>query len=610
MSKGVYRPVSASADSAAPVAGDQAVDLMSLDAQRRLLPYALALFAVSLPIYVWAGSFADNSAWMTATFAIFAINWGAFYFVVDWLKTDAARDTRRRLRVQIISGLLWSLACAQIAAFAESAGPAREALQMIAVAGAVACFFFSAPSLPALLIVGPMAAAGPLIGLFLHPESRDQGGLAWAAMALTMALCLTLNRLLRGQFDLAAEREALFAERAVSLEAAQRLAKSKSDIVATLSHEIRNGLTGVTHVLAAAVGQGGRAAPSREQLAAALDAANDLVAVLNATLDSETAHAGRLTLESEPFDPVRLTRDLVLLNRPHAAAKGVELALHVEPDLDMTPVGAVVADATRARQVLANLIGNAVKYTVRGRIEARIERRGEDRISIAIADTGPGLSVEEIEQAFEAFRRVERTGAGIPGAGLGLSLARQLAELMGGTLTGQSAVGVGSCFILELPWDPEALPVIDDRAQVATPVSLAPAARPLRVLIAEDDALNAAMLRAILEQLGHQVVHAHNGQRALDLAKLADFDLLMLDGRMPVMDGPRTAAAVRRLDGPVSAAPIIAVIGGDADEARECLDAGCDTVLRKPVTVAGVARAVADAAARVKSDMPVARSAA
>jgi len=605
--------VSVPADvTALPARTGEAIDMMSLEVQRGLLPYALALFAVSLPIYVWAGSFAENSVWMTATFAIFAINWGAFYFTIDWLRGDAAKDPRRRLRVHLLCGLLWSLACAQIAVFAEGAGPAREALQMIAIAGAAACFFFSAPSLPALLIVGPAAATGPLIGLFTHPDSAPQGGVAWAAMALTMALCLILNRLLRGQFALAAEREALFTERAVSLEKAQRLAKSKSDIVATLSHEIRNGLTGVTHVLAAAVGQGGRAAPSREQLAAALDAANDLVAVLNATLDSETAYAGRLTLNSEPFDPVRLTRDLVLLNRPHAAAKGVELALHVEPELDMLPIGAVVADATRARQVLANLIGNAVKYTVRGRIEARIERTGDGRIAIAIADTGPGLSVDELEQAFEAFRRVERTGAGIPGAGLGLSLARQLALLMGGTLNGHSAVGVGSCFTLELPWDAEALLPVDERPEfaVAGGAAPAPASRPLRVLIAEDDALNAAMLRAILEQLGHQVVHAHNGQRALDLAKLADFDLLMLDGRMPLMDGPRTAAAIRALDGAVASAPIIAVIGGDADEARECLDAGCDTVLRKPVTVAGVARAVADAAARVKSDAPVARSAA
>jgi signal transduction histidine kinase/AmiR/NasT family two-component response regulator len=602
--------VFASAEIAAQTArGGESVAMQSLEAQRGLLPYALALFAVSLPIYVWAGSFATNSVLMTATFAVFAICWGAFYFTVDWLRRDGARDLARRTRVQILCGLLWSGACAQIAAFADGAGPVREALLMIAVAGAVACFFFTAPVLPALLIVGPAAAAWPLFALFSRPESRPEAVLAWGAVALTMALCLILNRLLRGQFALAAEREALIAERAASLEKAEKLARSKSDIVATLSHEIRNGLTGVTHVLAAAVGQGGRAAPSREQLAAALDAANDLVSVLNATLDSETAGAGRLSLDREPFDPVRLTRDLVLLNRPHAAAKGVELALHVAPELESSTRGAVVADATRTRQVLSNLIGNAVKYTVRGRIEARIELR-DDRVAIAVADTGPGLSAEELAQAFEPFRRIERTGAGVPGAGLGLSLARQLAALMDGALHGQSALGVGSCFTLELPWTPDAEVEPEDSAADALVVPTTTSGRPLRVLVAEDDALNAAMLRAILEQLGHQVVHAHNGKRAFELARLAEFDLLMLDGRMPHLDGPQTAAAIRALDGPIANAPIIAVIGGDADEARECLDAGADTVLRKPVTVAGVARAVADAAARSRAENLAARSAA
>ena len=590
--------MSASAEPARAVRGGDAVTLQSLEAQRGLLPYALTLFGVSLPIYVWAGSFAPNSVWMAASFAVFAINWGAFYAVVNWLRTDDGKDVARRARVQILGGLLWSGACAQIAAFAEGAGPAREALLMVSVAGAVACFFFTAPSLAGLLIVGPVAAAAPLIGLFRHTDSRPEGMLAWGALALTMALCLILNRLLRGQFALAAEREALIAERATSLEKAERLARSKSDIVSTLSHEIRNGLTGVTHVLAAAVGQGGRAAPSREQLAAALDAAQDLVSVLNATLDSETAEAGRLALEREPFDPVRLTRDLVLLNRPHAAAKGVELALHVEPALEAAGAGAVIGDLTRTRQVLSNLIGNAVKYTVRGRIEARIERR-DGVIAIAVADTGPGLSADELEQAYEPFRRVERTGAGIPGAGLGLSLARQLAGLMGGALTGQSALGVGSCFTLELPWNEAAIAHGEDGEAFSAPAAPSPPGRPLRVLVAEDDALNAAMLRAILEQLGHQVVGANNGRRALELAQLADFDLLMLDGRMPQMDGPATAAAIRALPTLIASAPIIAVIGGDADEARECLAAGCDTVLRKPVTVAGVARAVADAAARV-----------
>jgi CheY-like chemotaxis protein len=169
---------------------------------------------------------------------------------------------------------------------------------------------------------------------------------------------------------------------------------------------------------------------------------------------------------------------------------------------------------------------------------------------------------------------------------------------MGGELAGQSAVGVGSCFTLVLPFDPN--------AQLEAPLAMNALddGRRLRVLIAEDDGLNAAMLRAILEQLGHQVVHAQNGRRALDLAQSAEFDLVMLDGRMPLMDGPQTAAALRQLEGSMSQKPIIAVIGGDMDEAQECLAAGANSVLRKPVTVAGVARAVADAATPRKYAAP------
>lgn len=580
----------------------------SLEMQRGLLVYALALFGVSLPIYVWAGSHAANSVWMAASFAIFAINWGAFYAVVNWLRGEAAANVAARQRVQIASGLLWSLACAQIAAFAEGAGPAREALLMVAVGGAAACFFFASPSLPALLIIGPAAAAGPLLALFSRADSRPAGVLAWGALALTMALCLILNRLLRGQFALAFERETLIAERAASLDRAETLARSKSNLIATLSHEIRNGLTGVTHVLAAAAGQSGRAAPSREQLAAALDSAQDLVAVLNATLDSESAQSGDLTLERRPYDPVRVTRELVSGLRPLAAAKGVELTLQVEPELDQRATGAVVGDAGRTRQVLSALLGNAVKYTLRGRIEVRVERTAGGRLAIAIADTGPGLTPEELELAFEPFRRVERTGAGVPGAGLGLSLSRQLAGLMGGGVAARSAPGVGSCFTLDLPWDPTVAAPVE--SFVDQPFNTAPTAavQPLRVLIAEDDALNAAMLRAVLEQLGHRVVQAQTARRAVDLARLADFDLVMLSGGGPQGEGARTARILRGMDCPAASRPIVAIINGDAEEARDWLAAGADAVLRKPVSVAAVARAVADALARSPLENQSARS--
>jgi signal transduction histidine kinase/CheY-like chemotaxis protein len=569
---------------------------MALDAQAALLPYALGVFAVSLPIFIWVGSFADNALWIGASLGAFAINLGAFYAAVSWLRGEASRDLNRRARVQLLGGLLWAVTVVQLSVFANAAGPVRESLLLLTTAAGVMCIFFSAPLLPALLLTAPIAAAGPLIALFSRTETRHIGVMAWGAIALALALALVLNRMIRRQHALAEVHDHLIAERLAMLEAAERTARSKTDIVATLSHEIRNGLTGVTHVLAAAAGRGGRIAPSREQLNAALDAAHDLIAVLNATLDSEIAESGRLVVDALPLDPIRLLHDLALLERPQAMAKGLELTVHVDPTLERRTCGAVLADAVRTRQIIANLLGNAVKYTVRGRVEIRIERRG-DVVAIEVADTGPGLSAEELGQAFEPFRRVERTGAGVNGAGLGLSLSRQLAHLMGGAVEASSAVGVGSCFTLTLPFD-ESLTCEMETAEAAAQAAEPPSTpRRLRVLIAEDDALNAAMLRAILEQLGHQVVHAQNGQRAADLARIADFDLLMLDGRMPILDGPGTAAAVRGLEGNNRTMPIIAVIDGDGDEARDCLDAGVDIVLRKPVSVAGVARAVADASA-------------
>ncbi|MBS0490493.1 ATP-binding protein [Phenylobacterium sp. 58.2.17] len=588
--------------------GGSSVTQQALETQTSLLPYALTVFAISLPMLVWAGAYASNAVWMTGTFAIFAIAWGVFYAAVNWLKKpEALADLRKRGQIHILCGLIWAVAVAQMAAFGDGAGPARSELMLISVAAAAIVIFFTAPWLPSLLIVGMATAAGPLYFLMRHPDDQALAKLAMGAIALALALAMILNRILRRQFALAAEREVLIADRDLRMDEARRLARSKSDLVATLSHEIRNGLTGVAHVLASAVGHNGRGAPSREQLSAALDAANDLIAVLNTTLDSETAEAGRLAVDTHAFDAVALVRDLVILNRPNAAARGLELSLHVASDLAAMETGATMADAHRARQILANLLGNALKFTIRGRVEARVELASPGRLSIEIADTGPGLAKEELEQAFEPFNRIARTSAGTSGAGLGLSLSRQLARLMGGELSAHSAVGVGSCFRLELPFNADALPERELEAPIELASALPEARQRMRVLIAEDDALNAAMLRAVIEQLGHQVVHAVDGQRALDLARVCEFDLLMIDGRMPNLDGPAAIAAIRELNGDNAQTPIVAVIGGDADEAEECSQAGADVVLRKPVSVAAVARAVADAVA-VERDAPPARA--
>jgi len=570
------------------------VALQSLDAQAALLRYALILFGVGLPIFVWGASFARDRLWMLASLVIFAINWSAFYAVLDWTRRRPEQlvDVGLRTRVHILGGLLWAGAVAQISILGAGAGAVSEPMLLLALGAAAICVFFSAPSLPALLIVGPAACAGPLIALFLDPTERPIARIALAATALGFALSLIFNRLLRRLFALADERETLIGERAESLATAERLTKSKSDLIATLSHEIKTGLTGVAHVLSSAVG-GGRAQPSRDQLLAALDSAEDLIAVLEATLDTEMAEAGALSLVRLPFDPARLARDLVLLHRPQAAAKGIELSVHIDEQLAHDGDGGVVGDAVRTRQILSNLVGNAVKYTLRGRVEVRVERAEPNRLRIEVADTGPGLTPDELMLAFDAFSRIERTSTGVPGAGLGLSLASQLALLMGGEVSAESAVGVGSCFWLDLPYDPAVrltrLDNVDDGQSRD---------RSLKVLLADDDALGAAMLRGVLEQLGHHVLHARDGRRTFDLVQLCEVDLIMLDGRLPETGGPETIRAIRKLAGAVGQLPIVAVIEGDGEEARAVLEAGADQVLRKPASVSSVARVLAAVARR------------
>jgi signal transduction histidine kinase len=573
--------------------GGPSLTQQALEAQAGLLPYALMAFAVSLPIYVWAGGHAPNAAWMSASFVVFAIAWGLFYAVVNWLKEPAAQDLGRRARVQLLAGLVWAAAPAQIAVFADGAGPVRETLLMISVAAGVICLLFSAPWLPSLLIVGTAAVAGPLAALTWRSDNPDTLHLAWGGTALAFALALMVNRILRKQFGLAAEREGLMAERAEQAEAARRLARSKSDLVATLSDEIRNGLTGVAHVLAAASGRGGRAAPSREQLASGLDAVNELLSVLNTTLDAETAEAGRLLVEPQPIDVIAIARDLVMAHRPLASTKGLEVSLHMDADLATAELGAAIGDPARVRQVLGALIGNAVKFTLRGRVEVRIAMLGAGRMAIEIADTGPGLTEDELALAFQPFQRIARTSAGATGAGLGLTLARQLARLMGGELRAHSAAGVGSCFTVELPYDPAARAIAAVEPSAAVDGRSGPR---LRVLVAEDDSLSAATLRSHLEQLGHKVAQAADGRRAVELTRVCDFDLLMI-GASAASEGPRVMAEIRRLDGAAGRTPLVALIGGDPDEAEASLAAGASAVLRKPFSLPALARALADALA-------------
>ena len=579
--------------------------LQSLDAQAALLPYVLIFFGVALPVFAWATSFAVDRLWASASFVIFAVNWAALYAFLDWMKRHPERrlDVNFRTRVHVLGGLMWAGALAQITAIGLGAGPARESILLMAAGAAATTVFFCAPNMAVLLIVSPVACAPPILGLYAEASSRPAGRITMAAIALSMALSLIFNRLLRRLFALSVERERLIDERMASLVEAEAVTKSRSNLIATLSHEIRNGLTSLTHLLAA-TRMGGRTAPTREQLSAALGSTEELIGVLNATLDTVTAETDGLVVERRPFDPAKLARAVFAAHRAQAAAKGLELSIHVDESLTAEPPGAAIGDTARARQILNNLVGNAIRYTVRGRVELRVEPLAPGRVRLEVADTGPGLTPTELEDAFQPFKRVKRTGAGAPGAGLGLSLSRRLALLMGGAISAESAVGVGSCFRLDLPFDPavrgEPAGAPDGKSAGGGRASAA-----LRVLIVEEQPLNAAVMRTAVEQLGHQVLHAQDAGRARDLAGAGDIDLILLESRLPDVDGAAIIASMREIKGAKAPTPIIAVIGGDPDEARACLDAGADEVLRKPVTVASVARAMAGA---MNEDYPQLRS--
>jgi CheY-like chemotaxis protein len=310
-----------------------------MKAQAALLPFALLAFGVSLPVFVWVAGHASNAHWLSAAFASFAVGWGAFYGVVNWLKTPAAADLRLRARVQLMGGLVWALAIAGLAAFAHFAGPVRETLLLLILGAAMVCVVFTATWLPSLLIVAPVAVCAPLAALLLQTDDPTLPPIALGATALGLALALVVNRILRRQYALAAERELLLAERAEQAEAARRFARVKSDLVDSLSDELRDGLTGVAHVLAAAIR--GRAAPTRQQIAVALDSVNELLTIVGGGPGAAPEEPARrlriLTVEPDSLAAATLRANLEQLGHQvvHTAqaARAVELARICDLDL-------------------------------------------------------------------------------------------------------------------------------------------------------------------------------------------------------------------------------------------------------------------------------------
>jgi signal transduction histidine kinase/CheY-like chemotaxis protein len=378
------------------------------------------------------------------------------------------------------------------------------------------------------------------------------------------------------------------AELEVAMKRAEAANSAKSDFLANMSHELRTPMNGILGMLDIVL-EGKLSEEQRDQLNTAKQCSLSLLALVSDVLDLSKIEARKMTLEKIPFSLHRLLIDASKALLPKAREKGIKLVC--EPSSDLPP--AVLGDPLRLRQVLVNLLGNAVKFTARGSVRLQADaapaaRPGACEVRIHVTDTGVGIAPGKLDEIFEDFAQADTSVARkYGGTGLGLSISKRIVELHGGRIWAESEPGCGSVFhvALELetaqPQSGSGLPGVVSQAD--SPKALQ---TPGRILIAEDNPVNRKLVTATLCKRGYNFAVVGNGQEALDALEDAAYDLVLMDVQMPVMDG---IEATRRIRGDPrwNSIPIVALTArtmpGDLDSCRQ---AGMDGFLAKPFSPA------------------------
>jgi CheY-like chemotaxis protein len=364
---------------------------------------------------------------------------------------------------------------------------------------------------------------------------------------------------------------------------------AKSEFLATMSHEIRTPMNGVVGMLDLILRRE-RDPVQRERAQIAADAARRLLSILNDILDLSKLEAHRITIERVPADVGGLVREVVALMAAGCAERDVDVRASVADEVP--PV--ILCDPERLRQVLINLVGNAVKFTEAGCVEASVGFDAADggRLRVAVRDTGVGIPEAAKPHLFQRFAQVGSDANRLRGGtGLGLAISRQLVELMGGEIAVESVPGLGSTFSFWVPAAPSA--AVPPAREAAAPAELR-AMPPARVLVAEDNPTNRYIMGAYLTMLGHTAQMVTGGEAAVAAVAEGAFDLVVMDIQMPGMDGLTAAARIRALEGPAAAIPIIALTANAMQGDREhCLAAGMSDYVTKPVALEALCEAMA-----------------
>jgi PAS domain S-box-containing protein len=416
-------------------------------------------------------------------------------------------------------------------------------------------------------------------------QTRDDGQSYWLSIGVTPVFSEEgdITRWVGIANDVTKRREA---QRALeqAKEAAEAASRAKGEFLANVSHEIRtpmNVIIGMTELTL-----GTRLTPEqREYLAAVKNSAEALLRLLNDVLDLSKIEAGKLHIETVPFSLPELIQEVLKLWEPGARQKGLHTSSQVSSEL--SPI--VVGDPVRLRQILFNLIDNAIKFTEQGQVTvtaALDSRTGDEvRVHFAVRDTGIGIPEDKRASIFEAFSQADSsTSRRYGGTGLGLTISAQLVALLNGRLWVESEVGAGSAFHFCLPlMIPGRPPVDEDKpSRRRTPLR---AKNRLRVLVADDNPANRLLAARILEKRGHLVLQAGDGREALTAAEREPLDIVVMDAQMPEMDGLQATRQIRAREKTTQThLPIIALTASAMSGDRErCLAAGMDGYISKPI---------------------------